>query len=115
LIIGESGVFGGGESDGGISCEDGEGCKAADGGDEGDEPRMGGEREILLFSSQSRRSSTSFLRFLGFFIGGGALSGDSTGIAGCGVRAAVGAAVGDVARAGTPGAAMVALPCLRRQ
>ncbi len=115
-IIGESGVFGGGHSDGGVGCEDGEGCKAADGGGEGSEPRMGGgEREISLFSSQSRRCLPLFLPFLGFFIGGGALSGDSMGIASCDIRAAVGAAVGDVAQTGTPSAVVAALLRLRQQ
>jgi hypothetical protein len=80
-IVGESGVFGGGESDGCVGCEEGEGWKAADGGGEGVEPRIGGgEVDTLLFSSQSRRSSTSFLRFLSFFRGGGALSGDCTAL-----------------------------------
>ncbi len=71
--------------------------------------------DISLFSSQSRRSSTSFLCFLSFFRGGGALSGDCTSIACCSVGPAVGAAVGDVAQTGTPDAAVVALPRLRRQ
>jgi hypothetical protein len=112
-IVGESGVFGSGESDGGVGCEKGEGWKAADGLGEGVEPRMGGgEMDILLFSSQSCKNSTSFLCFLSFYRGGGALSGDCTSIACCGVGTAVGAAVGDVAQTGTPGTAVAALPRL---
>jgi hypothetical protein len=110
-MVGKPGVFGGGESNGGVGCEKGEGWKAADGGGEGVEHRIGGgEMDISLFSSQSRRSSASFLRFLSFFRGGGALSGDCTGIACCGIGPSAGAAVGDVARSGTPGAAVAALP-----
>ncbi len=109
-------VFGGGESDGGVGCEEGKGWKVADDGGGGVEHRIGGgEMDISLFSSQSRRSSTSFLRFLSFFRGGGALSGDCMSIAFCGVGPAVGVAVGDVARSGTPGAAVAALPHLRRR
>ncbi len=81
-IFGEPGVFGDGESDGGgesddsVSCGGGEGWKVADGGGEGVEHRIGGgEMDISILSSQSRRSS-SFPRFLSFFRGGGALSGD---------------------------------------
>jgi hypothetical protein len=115
-IVGESGAFGGGESDGSVGCEEGESWKAADGGGEGVEPRIGGgEMDISLFSSQSRSSSTSFLRFLSFFRGGGALSGDCTSVACCGVGTAVRAAVGDVARTGTLGAVVVALPRLQRR
>ncbi len=63
-------------------------------GGKGGESRLGrGEKQISLLSvgdgEGSRRSSTSFLRFLGF-------SGDSTGIAGGGPWMAVEAAVGDV-------------------
>jgi hypothetical protein len=44
---------------------------------EGGESRLGrGEKQISLLGfgdgEESRRSSTSFLRFLGFFMGGGA-------------------------------------------
>jgi hypothetical protein len=70
---------------------------------------------ISLFSSQSRRSSASFLHFLSFFRGGGTLSGDCTSVACWGVGPAVGAAVGDVTRSRNPGAAVAALPCLRRR
>ncbi len=85
---------------------------------EGGESRLGrGEKQILLLGvgdgEGSRRSSTSFLRFLGFFTGGGAFSGDSTDIAGDGAWTAVEAAVGDVSRAGASGAAVAALPRLR--
>jgi hypothetical protein len=76
----------GGEGDGGMG---GEG--------EGGESRLGrGEKQILLIGvgdgEGSCRSSTLFLRFLGFLTGGGAFSGDSTGIAGGGAWTVVEAA-----------------------
>jgi hypothetical protein len=43
---------------------------------------VGGERRILLSSPQSRRSLTSFFRFLVFFTEGGVVSGDCTGVVG---------------------------------
>jgi hypothetical protein len=85
----------GGEGGGSMS---GEG-KGDASGDEGGESRLGkGEEQISLHSvgdgEGSRRSSASFLRFLGFFTGGGAFPGDITGSAGCGAWTAVEAAAG---------------------
>ncbi len=83
----ESGGSMGGKGEGGAS------------GDVGGDSRLGtGEKQISLHGvadgEGSRRSSSSFRRFLGFFTGGGALSGDDTGSAGCGAWTAVESAVG---------------------
>ncbi len=68
-----------------LKLAEGEGGES--GGVEGGEPRLGGgERRISLLSLQSRRSSILFLRFLGFFMGGWVVSGDSVGIIGCGIE-----------------------------
>ncbi len=48
-------------------------------------------------------------------MGGGAVSGDSVGITGCGVETAGETAVEDVDLAGTSGASVAALPRLRRR
>jgi hypothetical protein len=98
----------GGEGEGGAS------------GDVGGDSRLGtGEKQISLHGvadgEGSRRSSASFRLFLGFFTGGGALSGDDTGSAGCGAWTAVGSAVGSVVRTGASGAAVAAPPRLRRR
>ncbi len=80
------------------------------------EPRLGGgERRISLSSPQSRRSLTSFFCFLVFFTGGGAVSGDCTGVVGRGVATTGRGEVEGEARAGAAGAAVAALPRLRRQ
>jgi hypothetical protein len=86
-------------------------------GDEGSESRLGkGEKQISLHGvgdgEGSRRNSTSFLRFLGFFTGGWASPGDITGSAGCGAWTAVEVAVGVVTRTGASGTAVAALPRL---
>ncbi len=65
-----------------------------------------------MLSSQSRRTLTLILRFLSFFIVGGAVSGDNRVIAGCGVRAAGGVAMGDVAQARTSGAVVALVRCM---
>ncbi len=73
------------------------------------EPQLGGgERRISLSSPQSRRSSISFFRFLVFFTGGGAVSGDCTGVVGRGVATMGRGAVEGEARAGAVGAAVAA-------
>jgi hypothetical protein len=119
-ISGGAGGSGGGEAhseSGGSMGGEGEGGA---GGDVGGDSRLGtGEKQISLHGvadgEGSRRSSTSFRRFLGFFTGGGALSGDDTGSAGCGAWMAVESAVGSVARTGASGAAVAAPPRLRRR
>jgi hypothetical protein len=70
--------------------DDGEGEACMGGEGEGGESRLGsGDRQISALGcgdcESSHRSSTSFLRFLDFFMGGGAFSGDGTGSAGCSV------------------------------
>jgi hypothetical protein len=67
------------------------------------------------YSPHSRTGVQSCFCFLSFFTGGGAISGDGVGIARCGVETAGGMAIGDVARAGTSGAGVVALPCLQQR
>jgi hypothetical protein len=82
---------------------------------------VGGERRISLLSPQSRRSSASFLLFLSFFTGGGAVSGDCIGVISCGVETTGGtviegaAGVPCVACTGAPGATVAAPPRPRRR
>jgi hypothetical protein len=118
-ISGGAGGSGGGEAhseSGGSMGGKGEGGAS---GDVGGNSRLGnGEKQISLHGvvdgEGSRRSSASFCRFLGFFTGGGAFPGDDTGSAGCGAWTAVESAVGSVTRTGASGAAVAALPRLRR-
>ncbi len=86
--------------------------------DEGGDLRLGkGEKQISLHGvgdgEGSRRSSASFLRFLGFFMGGGAFPGDITGSTGCCAWTAVEATAGGETQTGASGAAVAARPRLR--
>jgi hypothetical protein len=97
---------------------DGESGACGASGDEGGDSRLGkGEKQISLHGvgdgDGSRRSSASFLRFLGFFRGGGAFPGDIPGSAGCGAWTAVEAAAEGETRTGASGAAVAARPRLR--